>query len=71
MYPMTQIPRDKMFLPGYAWFDYVRPLNKQDIFNWRPKNEGTEMKEQKRREAPKNKVGANPQQLTANSQAHD
>ena len=56
MYPMTQIPPDKMFLPGYAWFDYVRPLNKEDIFNWRPKNEGTELKEQKRREAPKNKI---------------
>ena len=56
MYPMTQIPRDKMFLPRYAWFDYVRPLNKEDIFNWRPKEQGTELKEQKRREAPKNKI---------------
>ena len=57
LYPMTQIPPDKYFLPQYAWFDYIRPLNKEDIFNWRPKKGGTELKEQKRREAPKNKVG--------------
>ncbi|MBQ2210784.1 MAG: hypothetical protein II404_12615 [Prevotella sp.] len=56
LYPMTQIPPDKYLLPRYAWFDYIRPLNKQDIFNWRPKKEGTELKEQKRRKAPKNTV---------------
>ena len=54
LYPMTQIPPNKSYLPGYAWFDYIRPLNKQDIFNWRPKKGGTELKEQKRREPPKN-----------------
>ena len=37
LYPMSQIPPDKYFLPQYAWYDYVRPLNKEDIFNWRPK----------------------------------
>lgn len=56
LYPMTQIPPEKYFLPGYAWFDYVRPLDKDDIFNWRPKNAGSELKEVKRREAPKNNV---------------
>ena len=54
LYPMSQIPPDKYFLPQYAWFDYVRPLNKEDIFNWRPKKAGSELKEQKRRELPKN-----------------
>ena len=54
LYPMTQIPPDKYLLEGFAWFDYVRPLDKDDIFNWRPKKAGTELKEQKRREAPKN-----------------
>ena len=53
LYPMSQIPPDKYFLPQYAWFDYVRPLNKDDIFDWRPKKAGTEMKEEKRRELPK------------------
>lgn len=37
MYPMDQIPPDKFRLPSFAWFDYVRPLNKEDIFNWRGK----------------------------------
>ena len=52
-YPLNQVPADKNPLPGFAWFDYVRPLNKEDIFNWRPKKEGTELKEIKRREPPK------------------
>ena len=52
-YPVNQIPADKNPLPGFAWFDYVRPLNKEDIFNWRPKKSGTELKEVKRREPPK------------------
>ena len=56
MYPMTQIPPDKYFLPGYNWFDYIRPLDKNDIFNWRPKKEGTELKEQKRRLPPAKQV---------------
>lgn len=51
-FPMSQIPPDKRFLPAFAWFDYVRPLNKEDIFNWRGKKAGTELKEVKRREAP-------------------
>ncbi|MGM9732565.1 MAG: OstA-like protein [Prevotella sp.] len=53
LYPLTQVPPDKYFLPTYAWFDYVRPLNKEDIFNWRGKKEGTELKEEKKRQAPK------------------
>ena len=39
LYPMSQIPPEKYFLPRYAWYDYIRPLNKDDIFNWRPKKE--------------------------------
>lgn len=56
LYPMSQIPPDKKFLPNYAWFDYVRPLDKDDIFNWRGKKAGTELKEVKRREAPTRKL---------------
>lgn len=52
LYPMTQIPPSKFFLPGYAWFDYIRPLNRDDIFNWRGKKEGQELKEQVHRTAP-------------------
>ncbi|SNU04855.1 OstA-like protein [Prevotellaceae bacterium MN60] len=53
LYPMTQVPPAKHFLPQFAWFDYVRPLDKDDIFNWRPKKRGTELKEIKRREPPR------------------
>ena len=44
MYPMDQIPPDKLRLPAFSWFDYVRPLNKEDIFNWRGKREGEMLK---------------------------
>ena len=36
MYPPNQIPADKKRLRGFAWYDYVRPLNRHDIFRWRP-----------------------------------
>ena len=52
LYPLTQVPPEKYFLPNYAWFDYIRPLNKDDIFEWRPKKGGAELKPEKRREAP-------------------
>jgi lipopolysaccharide export system protein LptA len=32
MYPMTQIPADKFFLRGFAWYDYIRPKDKYDLF---------------------------------------
>ncbi len=56
LYPMSQIPPNKYFLPKFAWFDYIRPLDKDDIFNWRPKHAGTELKEVKRREVPLHKL---------------
>lgn len=40
MYPMDQIPSDKMRLPSFAWFDYIRPRDKNDIFEWRSKKAG-------------------------------
>ena len=44
MYPMDQIPPAKLRLPTFAWFDYVRPLNKEDIFNWRGKKADERLK---------------------------
>lgn len=44
LYPMEQIPQDKLYLPTFAWFDYVRPLNKEDIFNWRGKKAGESLR---------------------------
>lgn len=63
MYPMTQIPPEKKYLPSYAWFDYVRPLDKDDIFNWRGKKSGTELKEVKRREAPVRRLGSSEDEM--------
>ena len=37
MYPMSQIPPNKRYLDGFAWYDYVRPLSKDDVFVWRSK----------------------------------
>lgn len=56
MYPITQIPPAKLYLPDFAWFDYVRPLDKDDIFEWRGKAKGTELKEVKRHAAPLQKI---------------
>ncbi|MGM9717602.1 OstA-like protein [Prevotella sp. P2-180] len=52
LYPLPQVPPGKFFLQNYAWFDYIRPLDKNDIFNWRPKKGGSEIKPEKRRSAP-------------------
>ena len=34
-YPLTQIPSGKDKLEQFAWFDDLRPVNKNDVFNWR------------------------------------
>ncbi len=52
MYPLPMIPSDMRFLSNFAWFDYIRPLNKDDIFQWRGKKAGTELKQSVRHEAP-------------------
>ncbi len=52
IYPMSQIPSDKKYLTNYAWFDYIRPLDKNDIFIWRGKKGEQVLKPEKRRNAP-------------------
>ena len=52
LYPMSQIPSDKMKLDNFAWFDYVRPLSKEDVFIWRGKKAGQELKKSTRGAAP-------------------
>ncbi len=52
MYPMLQIPEDKLYLPSFAWFDYIRPLNKDDVFRWRGKKAGQELKKSIQRKPP-------------------
>lgn len=52
LYPMDQIPPDKLYLSNFVWFDYIRPLDKQDIFNWRGKKAGQELKKSERKSVP-------------------
>lgn len=37
MYPLNQIPEERKHLQGFMWYDYVRPLDRNDIFKWRGK----------------------------------
>lgn len=43
LYPMNQIPADKKTLKGFAWYDYIRPVDKYDLFRHAIKGEQTIM----------------------------
>lgn len=58
MYPITQIPPAKDKLPSFAWFDYIRPTDKYDIFNWRGKSKGSELRNISRKAAPLQYISA-------------
>lgn len=51
-YPLGMAPAERTSLPGFAWFDYIRPLSPDDVFEWRGKKAGTALKPSIRREAP-------------------
>ena len=51
-YPMSKRPENKRFLENFAWFDYVRPLSKEDIFNWRGKGSDKELRVVKKSKIP-------------------
>ena len=44
LYPLPQAPPDKKKLSNFVWLDYIRPLNKDDIFEWREKRSGDMLK---------------------------
>ena len=48
LYPMDQIPEDKMRLENFYWFDFIRPRKKEDIFDWRAKPDESRLKKQDR-----------------------
>lgn len=52
LHPMALIPAGKLYLENFGWFDYVRPTDPADIFNWRPKKSGTELQYRSRRNTP-------------------
>ena len=51
-YPITQVPPSKVKLPNFAWFDDIRPKDKNDIFVWRGKKQEQQLKVIKRHTAP-------------------
>lgn len=52
LYPMLQRPPEKMKLDNFVWFDYIRPLDKEDIFEWRGKKAGQELRKSNRSAVP-------------------
>lgn len=68
LYPLTQTPPEKHHLPNFAWFSYMRPKDKNDIFEWKPKTAGTELKEERQRVAPRRSKRSTAEAQPANSQ---
>ncbi len=57
LYPLGLAPQDHTYLPAFAWFEYIRPRDKHDLFEWRSKKSGSELKASIRREPPVKKLG--------------
>lgn len=51
-YPMSQRPSEACFLENFAWFDYVRPMSKEDVFVWRGKDANMKLKLYKKESVP-------------------
>lgn len=51
-YPVIFITPEQAFLSNFAWFDYMRPQNENDVFKWRPKASGTELRQSVRKKVP-------------------
>ena len=51
-YPLTKVPPTATRLDNFVWFDYVRPLNKNDIFNYRGKAKDSMLKIVRRERIP-------------------
>ena len=45
IYPMSQRPEDKIFLPSFLWLEELRPKSKDDIFVWKGKKEEDKLKD--------------------------
>lgn len=52
LYVAGLAPRERTVLPNFAWFDYIRPVDKNDIYEWRAKKKGSELKPSVRHTAP-------------------
>ena len=47
-YPLDQIPPKKDKLEAFVWFDEIRPKSKDDIFDWKEKDEDAKLKNNQR-----------------------
>ncbi len=56
IFPEGMIPAGKRYLDGFAWFDYIRPKNKEDIFVWRSKSASDMLKKTEIRTVPLQKL---------------
>ena len=51
-YPLSKAPADKKYLENFGWFSYVRPRDKEDIFNRRGKTKDMMLKVIRRENIP-------------------
>ena len=59
LYPVLQIPPDKKHLKGFAWFDYVRPSDPDDVYNWRGKFKESVLVMERKHNVPLQKLNKN------------
>lgn len=52
MYPIPMIPSGKLRIKGFIWLDYIRPQDKNDILEWKPRDAADEVVTQPKRSAP-------------------
>jgi len=53
LHPLALATNKERYLDNFGWFEYVRPVDKNDIFNWRPKKAGSELKKSVEHKKPK------------------
>ena len=51
-YPIVFVTPRLRYLENFAWFDYIRPRDKYDLFEWRGKPADKVLQKTKRREVP-------------------
>ena len=56
LYPADMIPADRRYLSGFAWFDYIRPKSKDDIFEWKSKDAKDMLKTSEKKIVPLQKL---------------
>ena len=52
LFPISQIPTDKLQLPSFVWLDHLRPKSKEDVFKWKGKTDSEKLRVIERQKAP-------------------